>query len=407
MKVYIGIDWSEDKHDICILNEAGALLKGWQIDHTQSGFMEIIAALEELAVTSQESYFGIETAYNLVVDFLSGWGYPHLYVLPPGAVKAARQRYKQSQARTDQLDAWLIANLLRTDLANFHAWLPNQPLTCQIAAQVKLILKLSRQAQRYTNQLRATLLRYYPAAIAAFHQLDGAVALRFIATYPNPSLAQALTRPQFEAFARQNRLTNPRHIAEAYQRLQAPQPVTPPTTMTVFQPVALQLVTLLQQVLQAKKAVQITLTSLYSQHPDRHIYAALPGAGEWLEPALLCKLGDERSRFPAAQILQAIAGTCPVTDRSGKTHHVLFRTACDHDFRYIVQTWARSSVRKSPWARLYFAQVLAHSGSKSHAYRCLANRLLAILWRLWQDRCPYDEAVHLRNRSLRAQPRLT
>jgi transposase len=407
MKVYIGIDWSEDKHDICMLNEAGAILKVWQIEHTQNGFMEILAALEELAVIHEECYFGIETAYNLVVDFLSGWGYTQLYVLPPGAVKATRQRFKQSQARTDQRDAWLIANLLRTDLDNYHPWLPNQPLTDQIAAQVKLILKLARQAQRYTNQLRATLLRYYPAALQVFKQLDSPTALRFIAAYPNPGLAQALTRPQFEEFAYKNRFTNAQYIAQAYQRLQTQQPVTPPTTEIVFQPVALQWVTLIQQVLQAKKAVQTALTQLYTQHPDRHIYASLPGAGEWLEPALLCKLGDERSRFPSAKVLQAIAGTCPVTDRSGKTQHTLFRTACDHDFRYIVQTWARGSVRKSHWARLYFAQVYAHSGSKSHAYRCLANRWLAILWRLWQDRCPYDEAVHQHNRLRRAQPRLT
>jgi transposase len=404
MKVYIGIDWSEEKHDICILNEQGAILKTWQILHTQAGFSEVIAALEQLAILPQESYFGIETAYNMVVDFLFGWGYEQLYVLPPSAVKAARQRYRQSPARTDQSDAWLIANLLRTDLDHYHCWLPNRPLTLQIAARVSLSLKLTRQAQRYTNQLRATLLRYYPAALQVFHQLDCPLALRFIANYPDPAAAQTLSLPDFETFARKNRLTIPMRITEAYLRLQAPQPITPPATAAIYQPIAVQLANLLEQVLQTKHINQSALAQLYIQHPDQPIYASLPGAGPFIEPALLCKLGDERLRFPSAQVLQAVAGTCPVTDRSGKTQRILFRTACDHDFRFIVQQWARGSIRKSSWARLYFAQVYAHSGSKSHAFRCLANRWLAILWRLWQNRCPYDEAVHLRNRLQRAQP---
>jgi transposase len=404
MKLYIGIDWSQQKHDICILNEAGAILKSWQIAHSQSGFAEIIAATRELSIVPEECFIGIETAYNLVMDFLSGWGYPQLYVLPPSAVKAGRQRYRQAPARTDQSDAWLIANLLRVDLEQYHCWLPNSELTMQIGAQVNLILKLTRQALRYTNQLQATLLRYYPAVLHTFHELDSLTALNFITSYPNPTAARALSQSEFEAFARKNRFTPPLRIAQAYLRLQAPQPVTPPATAASCQPVALQLVDLLKHLLGVKKASLDYLNQLYAQHPDQPIYASLPGAGLFLEPALLSKLGDQRSRFPTPQALQATAGTCPVTERSGKMRHVLFRTACDHHFRYIVQEWARGSIRCSSWARLYFSQVYEHCNSKSHAYRCLANRWLAILWRLWQDRCIYDETVHLRNRMLRAQP---
>jgi len=36
-----------------------------------------------------------------------------------------------------------------------------------------------------------------------------------------------------------------------------------------------------------------------------------------------------------------------------------------------------------------------NSHSKSHAYRCLANRWLGIIWKLWQTGQVYDEAYHL------------
>jgi transposase len=404
MKVYIGIDWSEQKHDLCILNESGAVLKAWQITHTQSGFAEIPSAIRELGLEPQDCYIGIETAYNLIFDFLAGWGYPALYLLPPSAVKVSRLRYRQTPARTDQSDAWLIANLLRVDLDQFHCWQPSTPLALQIRAMVNLILKLSRQAQRYTNQLRARLLRYYPAAVQVFKQLDCPLALQFIHSYPDPAATQALTLQDFEAFARKNHFYQTKNITKAYLRLQEPQPNTPNMTTITYLPIAIQQVTLLQQVLAARKETQNQLKQLYAQHPDQHIYASLPGAGDFIEPALLSKLGDQRTRFPTPQSLQALAGTCPVTDRSGKSRRILFRTACDHDFRFIAQQWARGSLRKSSWARLYFSQTFQRCGSKSHAFRCLANRWLAILWRLWQDGIPYDETVHLRNRIARAKP---
>ena len=407
MKVYIGIDWSEEKHDLCILNESGAVLKTWQISHTQSGFTEILTTIQELGLEPQDCYIGIETAYNLIFDFLTDWGYPALYLLPPSAVKACRLRYRQTPARTDQSDAWLIANLLRVDLDQFHSWQSSTPLALQIRATVNLILKLTRQAQRYTNQLRATLLRYYPAALQVFKQLDCPLALQFILSYPDPAVAQALTLQDFETFARKNRFYQIKAITKAYLRLQAPQPDTPNITSIIYQPIAIQQATLLQQVLAARKATQHRLKRLYAQHPDQHIYASLPGAGDFIEPALLSKLGDQRTRFPTPHSLQALAGTCPVTDRSGKSRRILFRTACDHDFRFIAQQWARGSLRKSSWARLYFSQTFQRSGSKSHAFRCLANRWLAILWRLWQDGIPYDETVHMRNRMARAKPLTT
>jgi transposase len=406
MRLYIGIDWSEQKHDICMMNEAGAILKSWPVAHPQDGFLEVVTAIQELGVEREECCIGIETAYNLVVDSLSGWGYSNMYVMPPSAVKAGRQRYRQAPARTDQTDAWLIANLLRVDQPLYHRWQPNLPLTMQIAAQVNLILKLTRQAQRYAEQLRATLLRYYPAILQTFRELDSATALKFIASFPNPAAAQALTFTKFEAFARQNRFNQPLRISQAYLRLQLPQPETSPEVVAAFQPIALSWVDLLQHTLAIKKTALSSLTTLYLQHPDQPIYGSLPGAGPFLEPALLSKLGDQRSRFPTPHVLQAIAGTCPVTDSSGKMRHILFRKACDHDFRYIVQTWARGSIRKSSWARLYFSEISQRSKSNSHAYRCLANRWLAILWKLWQDGCPYDETLHLRNRLLRARPRV-
>jgi hypothetical protein len=96
---------------------------------------------------------------------------------------------------------------------------------------------------------------------------------------------------------------------------------------------------------------------------------------------------------------------CPVTEASGKRRVIRFRQACDHEFRLLAQQWALQSVNHSVWAAAYFKQVLAQGGSRSHAYRCLANRWLAIAWKCWQAHRPYDETYHLQQRAQRCQPR--
>jgi transposase len=102
-----------------------------------------------------------------------------------------------------------------------------------------------------------------------------------------------------------------------------------------------------------------------------------------LAPSLLAKFGDDRERFPTARSVQALAGTCPVTEQSGKKRVVKFRHSCDKAFRQIAQQWARSSLRRSAWALVYWEQVMARVSHENDAYRRLANRWLAIAWKLW------------------------
>ena len=83
--------------------------------------------------------------------------------------------------------------------------------------------------------------------------------------------------------------------------------------------------------------------------------------------------------------MQALAGTCPITQQSGRSRRVSFRRACDREFRYIVQQWACLTINASPWACDYFQRIRPHCRSENHAYRCLANRWLVIVWKLWHD----------------------
>jgi transposase len=399
MEVYIGIDWSENKHDISFMNEAGVVIAQYTIPHKTEGFVRMDATRRDLGLATDECLIGLETAHNLVIDFLWGRDYSHIYVIPPSVVKGNRGRQGQSGARTDESDAWLLADIVRTDRARLQPWFPDSLLTRQIRAKVNLIHHLTCHNVRLSNRLRSVLLRYYPAAVQVFSSLQTLIALHFIRTYPTPQAAADLTWAEFQAFAQQHGYRRPKKLPARFAQLQADYPAASPETVLIYQDEASQLAELLLAGIQAKKQAQRALRSAFHQHPDHTIFSSLPGAGELLAPALLAKFGDGRQRFPAPDGLQALAGTCPVTEKSGKRKRVKFRRACDRQFRHFAQQWAIASLSESVWAIAYWNAVRPRCDSDSHAYRCLANRWLAIAWKLWQSRTLYDEAYHLRQRA--------
>jgi transposase len=232
------------------------------------------------------------------------------------------------------------------------------------------------------------------------------IALQFVQAYPTAQTAACLSRQAFGAFARAHRYRQADTVlSAAYARLQAAYPLASSTIVVAYQEEALFLGQHLLAAIEQKKSEIARLQELFEQHDDHQLFASLPGTGDFLAPALLAKFGDDRERFPSASSLQSLAGTCPVTEQSGKGRRVVFRQACDHEFRQIVQQWAKASVSQSSWARTYWHSVREHARSSSHAYRCLANRPLAIGWKCWQSRQPYDEAIHLQNRARRLAKR--
>jgi len=402
---YLGIDWSADYHTLCILNAAGAKVSRLEFEHTPDGFKQIDDERRKLGAAAAECLVAIETAYNPVVDFLLEGDYP-VYIIPPQATAGYRNRQRSSGAYDDASDAALLASILRTDRASHQRLQPNTALTQQIAAQLRLVETLRRSIQRQESQLRAILLRTYPTAVGLFSDLAGTVSLEFLRTYPTAALAQALSRDEFETFCRAQHYTRTDQLTQRYAHLIAPALEVNPTVVQAYQDhVQVLAEVLLPQVRHRRQAIS-RLAQLFAQHPDAAIFSSLPGTGDLLAPGLLVKFGDHRQRFPSPAGVQALAGTCPVTLRSGKRKKLIkFRHACDKEFRRIAQQFARASLSQSTWATAFWDDIRPHSDSDSHALRILANRWLAIIWKMWTDHKPYDEAYHLQQRALRRRPK--
>ena len=399
MKTIIGIDWSEKKHCVHAYNDAGAQLLRLEVAATVAGFRKLTQQVNKLNPEPANCLIAIETAHNLLVDYLHEMGYT-LYILAPSLVSSNRGRQGSSGAKDDDRDAQLLAEILRTDLGQLIPWQPDGPLVRQIRTLLTWVDQLTKSIVRQRNRLRANLLRFYPQALDAFEPLQTQFSLRFLTAFPGPASLETLDFEQFATFCQQQSYYEYERYPKIWDALSGSVTCISQQESPVFcQQVAWQAERLLSMLLQ-KRDLIAQVQPLFQQHPDAFIFDSLPGAGELLAPKLLVMFGDHRQRYPTRTWLPAIAGTAPVTVASGKSRYVKFRKACNHEYRQTTQQFAKCSIRKSSWAATYFCRALDRGMSKSHAYRCLANRWLHIIWSLWQHREAYDEAYHLRQVSM-------
>jgi hypothetical protein len=267
MRLYFGIDWSEKQHDIAVVNEAGATIAQQRLSHKNLNQLETLR--QQFDIEAQECRVALETAHNILIDYLWGHDYQQVYVVPPNVVKSSCGRYCQTGAHTDQTDANLLANLLRTDKQRLQPWQPDSPLTQQLRAKVSLYRHLTHSITRLSNRLRAVLLRYYPAALTVFSTLDAPITLAFIRQYPTPTAAANLSFSAFTSFAQAHHYPPPKQLARPYARLQAVQPQACAAVVASYAAEASLLADLLLAQVAAKKQTVRELKALFGQHPDQ------------------------------------------------------------------------------------------------------------------------------------------
>ena len=119
-------------HAVCVIDAAGAVLDRFEIAHDRDGLAEL---MRRLARFGQRVRIAIERPSGLIVDALVEAGH-HVFPIHPNAVKASRPRYRSHGAKSDASDAYLLADLLRTD---GHRWRELSPQSDSIRALRALV----------------------------------------------------------------------------------------------------------------------------------------------------------------------------------------------------------------------------------------------------------------------------
>ena len=393
MSYFVGLDWASQEHAVCVINEHAQIVWRTTIPHTAIGLAELRSRLARLAPPATLSV-AMERPSGLLIDSLIDGGFT---VVPvhPNALKASRARYAAAQGKSDAGDAFILADLLRTD---GHRFRPLQPLsdeTRALRALVRTRDDLVAQRVALANQLRALLESFWSGAAQIFADVDSPIALAFLARYPTPHSAQRLGEKRLAAFLAQQHYCGRRPGPELLARLHAA-PTAPcgEAESEAKGELIRALVAVLDPLVRQLRHLSSTIEQAIAVHADGPILMSLPRAGRINAAQMLAELGDDRRRFISYEHLAAEAGVAPVTPASGKHRAVTFRWACNKRLRLALTTFADNSRHASAWAAQAYQRARARGCDHPHATRILARAWLRVLWRCWQDHLPYDPALH-------------
>src|SRR3954453_1024630 len=110
-----GIDWADDHHDVPVVDAAGVVVAERRVANNPAGFVELVELLAACGEHPGElTPVAIESSKGLFVAALVASGRA-VFAINPLATSRYRDRHRSSRAKSDAVDAIVLANILRTD----------------------------------------------------------------------------------------------------------------------------------------------------------------------------------------------------------------------------------------------------------------------------------------------------
>lgn len=392
-RLFIGLDWGGERHAVCVVDEAGKVVDRFEVAHDADGLASMVKRLAKLGPSAGLSV-AIERPSGLIVDTLVAAGHP-VVPIHPNVVKACRPRYRAAGGKDDRGDAYLLADVLRTDGHRFRPLTPQSDAIKALRALVRTRDDLVAERVAMANQLRSLLESFWPGAAEIFADIDSPIALAFVRRYPTPQSAAHLGEKRLASFLGQERYSGRRPVGDLLASLRnAAAPVCSEVEAEAKGELVKALARVLETLVTELGKLSSRIEHEVQQLADGKLLMSFPRAGKINAAQILAELGDVRERFQTDDQLAAEAGVCPVTNESGNSRGVGFRWACNHRLRAAITTWADNSRHASPWAADVYARARGRGCDHPHATRVLARAWVRVLWRCWTARTTYSGDLH-------------
>jgi transposase len=173
-----GIDWASADHAVCVVDAAGEVVSRFSVEHAAEGLRTLVQRLAGVGVAE----VAIERGDGPVVDALLAAGVT-VVVITPRQVKNLRSRYGSAGNKDDRFDAYVLADVLRTDRARLRPLIPDSPETVTLRQACRARKDLVRHRVAAVSQLRDCLLVAFPGPAGLFGRLDSAISLAFLARF--------------------------------------------------------------------------------------------------------------------------------------------------------------------------------------------------------------------------------
>jgi transposase len=403
---FIGLDWADAKHDICLQAAGSDRREFLVLEHSPEAIDAWVQTLRT-RFHGQPVALCLELNQGPIVSALRQYDFLVLFPVNPFTLAKYREAFTPSRAKDDPTDAELQVELLLKHRDKLTPLTPQSPTMRALAQLVEHRRRLVGDKVRCTNRLTSALKNYFPHVLQWFQEKDTGIFCDFLSRWPTLKAAQLARRTTLEHFFHEHHVRSADVIKTRIEAIKSAVALTTdPGVITPNALVVQALVAQLRVTLQAITDFDNAIADHAQGHPDLPLFDALPGAGTVFAPRLLVAFGEQRERYASAEELQKYAGIAPVTERSGKKSWVHWRLQCPKFLRQTFVEWAAESTRHSFWAQAYYQQQRDKGKAHQAAVRALAFKWLRILYRCWQERTPYNESIYLQALKRRNAPLL-
>lgn len=371
--LFAGVDWGTQAHEACLLDHAGARHTR-TFAHSFEGLCALVQWLSRDALPHQLAV-AIEVPHGPVVETLQAAGIT-VFAINPKQLDRFRDRHSLAGAKDDRLDAFVLADALRSDLPKFTRLAPLDGHARELREVSRIHRDLTADFQVQANRLWQQLVLSAPHLLALCPAANEPWFWDLLERLQDPSLAlprkdwlrrllerhrkRAVTADRVLAVLRQPALVLPASEAATRHRIASLLPV-------------LRLLHRERTRVHHNLAELVRRAGRVAEVIDSHIGIDLLITATFLAEAP----GPLATANLAA--LRTLAGTAPVTRRSGKQHCVVMRRSCNPRLRDAVRNWARTSMRCDPYGSTLYTAMRARGLPHERALRGLADRLLACL----------------------------
>jgi transposase len=390
--ITVGFDWADAKHDYCILDPAGKVLRRGVVQHNHPEISAFIRSCLELLTPAGRIHIACESADNAIGRLLRDFDRVDLHLIHPGAFAHYRQTRRNSKAKDDADDSFLLGDYLRRHADELPVCAKGQESELEMACRLRRSEADSR-ADQY-NRLTTSLKMIFPG-LTAILAVTSPGLLRFLEIWPTLQDFQADSLEQIRLKLKAKRLRT-KQITKLLALKNEGQPfVSDKAAVNGFRS---QVKTSLRHLAAFNHNIDELEKRIYElvldNAPLYQLIKSLPGAGKALAPRLVAAFTDLPEGI-TREDLAAMLGIAPVLIQSGQSRVVRMRMSgrgftCQTMFEFAFQ-----SCQQCDWAKAHYDKQRGRKVSHGTAVRSLAMKWLRIIWAMLKSGLPYEESKYL------------
>jgi transposase len=399
---FVGIDWATVKNDVCVTDRAGNRLAEFDFPNSPDGMHLLCSSLLERSKGVIESIaVSIEIPHGAIVECLADRGF-HVFSINPKQLDRFRDRHCPSGSKNDQLDAFVLADSLRTDIHCFRRIKIPDADIIMLRELSRMDSDLAETRNRVTNRLRQQIFRFAPQFLEVCPSVDEPW---FWASLERKLAVNRGKIPTAKNYTKILSDHGIRRISgnEVFQIFQKPFLHVAPGTIQAATRHIRSLIKQLRLIHEQRREVKAEMQNFIEnlsestengEHRDVAIICSLPGVGSIVAATMLSEAAQAIADRDYAA-LRAHAGIAPVTKRSGKRLNVIMRKACNERLRNALYHWCRVSVQRDPLSKAKYAALRAKGHSHGRALRTVGDSNLRLLFGMLKTKSLFDPGRRL------------